>query len=80
MWAADPRIDTSSDEALRKSLAQIDAELTPAQREQFIAAVIQLDLANPRFRNMTIDQIMQLINGKTAVEIIEFANAPAESR
>jgi hypothetical protein len=76
--AAEPkRIDTSSNEALRKSLEEIDAQLTPDERKQFIAAVVQLDLANPRFKGMTIQQVMSLINGMTAKEIIEFADSSA---
>ncbi|HOB54188.1 MAG TPA: hypothetical protein PKG76_15865 [Acidobacteriota bacterium] len=81
---AKPRIDTSSDEAMKKSIATVRESLPEKDREKFdeslkIVAFSQMDFstlvaAGSSGMNLTETKVKQVLAGKTAEEIIAAAD------
>ena len=79
MGCGEPKIDGSSDEALKKSIAKVRKNLSPDELKQFEGAIMTLAFDGVNLFNVSTDPDTVLrgmrakLNGKTAHEVIKEA-------
>lgn len=73
--------DCSTDETYSRSYESMLKELSPLEQEKFKVAVVKLlmraagdvDPSSPDYKDVSIQRMNQLIDGKNAAEVIEMA-------
>lgn len=72
---SEPRIDTSSEDAFRESMEKVMKKLSLDEQNKLKQAIQTITVKNSNFLNVNTgkQKMMELVNGKTAQEVIELA-------